>query len=196
VNPELRRRALLLSYITVAYNIGEGLFSILAGTLAGSTALVGFGLDSFVESLSGAIMIWRFRRDEEVSEEERLEAKAAKLVGYTFFVLAAYVTFESVEKLYLGKPVDQSLPGIVIAVVSLIVMPVLFYEKYRTGKALGSRSLVADSRETLACVFLSAALLVGLTLNYTQGIWQADPAIGLVISFFLLREGVETLGKE
>ena len=196
---ELSKKALLLSYFTVIYNILEGIISIAAGLMAGgSIALIGFGLDSFVESLSGCVMIWRFRKHDTISEEEeeRIERKAERLIGITFFVLGAYVLFESVRKLYSRSPADPSILGIVIAVVSIIVMPVLFYLKYRTGKAIGSRSLVADSKETLACVFLSVALLIGLTLNYLYGFWQADPIVGLIIVFFLVKEGYETLTEE
>jgi len=196
---ELSKKALLLSYFTVFYNVLEGIISIMAGLLAGgSIALIGFGLDSFVESLSGGVMIWRFRKHDTISEEEeeRIERKAARLIGITFFVLGAYVLFESVRKLCFRSPPEPSLLGIVIAIVSIIVMPILFYVKYKTGKAIGSRSLVADSKETLACVFLSIALLIGLGLNYLYGLWQADPIAGLVVVGFLVKEGYETLTEE
>lgn len=194
----LNRKALLLSYITVVYNIIEGALSVFAGALAGSIALVGFGLDSFVESLSGGVMIWRFRKHEEMSEEEveQAEGKAIKLVAFTFFILAAYILYESINKLVSREAPDPSLFGIIIAIVSLIAMPVLFYHKYKTGKALNSRSLVADSKETLACMFLSFALLVGLGVNYLFDFWQADPVIGIVIVIFLLREGYELFEGE
>lgn len=196
---DLNKKALLLSYLTVGYNILEGTVSILAGSLAGgSIALVGFGLDSFVESLSGGIMIWRFRKHGKVSEieEERIEMRATKLVAYTFFVLGVYILCESINKLYYHEITEPSLLGIGVAIVSLIAMPVLFYMKYRTGIAMNSRSLVADSKETLACVFLSVALLLGLGLNYSYGIWQADPIVGLIIFVFLIREGYSTLTEE
>jgi cation diffusion facilitator family transporter len=196
---EQNRKALLLSYFTVGYNILEGIVSIAAGLLAGgSIALIGFGLDSFVESLSGCVMIWRFRRHGELSEEEeeRIERRAARLIGLTFFVLGAYILYESIRKLYLRTPPEPSVLGIIIAVVSIIVMPVLFYLKYKTGKSIGSRSLIADSKETLACVFLSVALLIGLGLNYLYSFWQADPIVGLVIVAFLVKEGYETLTEE
>lgn len=198
VNSKLNRKALLLSYFTVAYNIVEGVLSVFAGALAGSIALIGFGMDSFVESLSGGVMIWRFRKHEEMSEEEveNAERKAIKLVAYTFFILAAYILYESINKLVYREAPDPSLFGIIIAVISLIVMPVLFYHKYKTGKQLGSSSLVADSKETLACMFLSFGLLVGLGVNYLFGFWQADPIIGLVIVFFLIREGYELFEGE
>ena len=189
------KKALFLSYFTVGYNFLEGLVSVIAGLFAGSVALVGFGLDSFMESLSGGVMVWRFRKHGHISEdeEERIEKKAIGLVGYTFFILGAYVLYESVKKLYFHEIPDSSLLGIIIAIVSIIVMPVLFYLKYETGKSIGSRSLVVDSKQTLACVFLSFALLVGLGLNYFYGIWWADPVVGLVIVAYLAREGYEAL---
>ncbi len=196
---DLSKKALLLSYFTVGYNILEGVVSIFAGLLAGgSIALIGFGLDSFVESMSGGVMIWRFRKHGKISEEEeeKVERRATRLVAYTFFVLGAYVLYESIRKLYLRAAAEPSLFGIIIAIVSVIVMPVLFYLKYQTGKSIGSRSLVADSRETLACVFLSVSLLIGLGLNYLYGIWQADPVVGLIIVGFLVKEGYETLTEE
>jgi len=194
-NPKLYRRALWLSYFTVGYNVVEGIISILVGVLAGSIALVGFGLDSFVESLSGGVMIWRFRMHGKISEEkeEQVEKRATKLVAYTFFILGAYVLYESVKKLYLHEISEPSILGIAIAAVSTIVMPILFYLKYRTGKQINSKSLIADSKETLACLFLSIALLIGLGLNYAFGLWQADPIIGLVIVAFLAWQGYETL---
>jgi len=197
-NLKLGRKALLLSYITVGYNILEGVVSIIAGVLAGSVALIGFGLDSFVESLSGGVMIWRFKKRGKISKEEQehAERKATKLVAYTFFILAIYVLYEATDKLIFQETPDPSLFGIIIAIVSLIAMPVLFYQKYQTGKALNSRSLVADSKETLACLFLSFVLLVGLGTNYLFGLWQADPIVGLIIVIFLVREGYETLRGE
>ena len=194
----LHKKALLLSYFTVGYNIIEGIVSIFAGVLAGSIALIGFGLDSFVESLSGGVMIWRFRKHGQMSEEEeeRIEAKAVRLIAYTFFILGAYVLYESVKKLYLQEMPAPSLFGIIIAIVSIIVMPVLFYMKYRTGKTINSRSLVADSKQTLVCCILSVALVIGVGLNYLYGFWQADPIVGLVTVIFLIREGYIALREE
>ena len=195
MDSRLHKKALSLSYFTVGYNISEGIVSILAGLLAGSIALIGFGLDSFVESLSGSVMIWRLKKNGRISkgEEERVEKKAVRFVAYTFFILGAYVLYESIKKLYVHEIPDPSLLGIVIAVISIIVMPILFYLKYQTGKSIGIRSLVADSKQTLACVFLSSALLIGLGLNYVYGLWQGDPIIGLVIVIYLAKEGHTTL---
>ena len=188
------KRALFLSYFTVGYNIIEGVISILVGLLAGSIALVGFGSDSFIESLSGSVMIWRFRKHGKISkeEEERIEKKATRFVAITFFILGAYVFYESIKKLYLQEKPEPSVIGILIAITSIIVMPVLFYMKYRTGKAIKSKSLVADSKQTLACLFMSVSLLVGLGLNYLYGFWQADPLVGLLIVIFLIKEGYTT----
>lgn len=191
---KLSRRALLFSYFTVAYNVLEGVLSVLAGGLASSIALVGFGMDSFVESISGGIMIWRFRQMRlSEAEEKKVEARAVKLVGWSFFVLAAYVLFEGVRKLVTREVPDPSLFGIIIATTSLVVMPVLFIAKQRTGRKLGSRSLLADSKQTLACTFMSFALLLGLLANRLFGFWQADPVVGLFIGAWLVREGIETL---
>jgi len=191
MNSSRQRQALILSYFTVGYNLLEALVSLLAGYLAGSIALVGFGMDSLVESLSGGVMIWRFGHHPGLSPAavERRERQAIKIVGWTFLALGAYVLYESLEKLIYREIPSPSLLGIIIALVSLIVMPGLYVIKYRTGKALGSRSLMADSKQTLACAWLSLALLVGLGLNYFFGIWQADPIIGLVVVGFLLKEG-------
>ncbi len=194
----LHKKALYLSVFTVSYNFVEGVISVLLGSLSGSVALVGFGLDSFIESLSGGVMIWRFTRGSKLppEEEARIESKAAKLVAYTFFILSAYILFVSLKKLYLREHPEPSVFGLIIAVVSLIVMPLLFYLKYRIGKTIGSRSLVADSKQTLACMYLSLALLAGLGFNYLYGLWWADPAAGLVIVVLLIREGYETLKEE
>ncbi|NIP31613.1 MAG: cation diffusion facilitator family transporter [Candidatus Dadabacteria bacterium] len=192
------RYALNLSYFTVAYNFIEGFLSILAGLLSGSIALVGFGLDSFIESLSGSVMIWRFYESRHFSDEEheRREKIAIKLVSYSFFVFGAYVLYESVKKLYFVEAPEPSIFGIIIALVSIIVMPILYHQKQKVGKSLTSSSLLADSKQTLACVFLSAGLLISLLLNYLFGIWWADPIVGLIIVLFLFKEGYNTYKEE
>ena len=187
------RAALRLEYFTVGYNILEAAASIAFGTLAGSIALIGFGLDSIVESLSGLILVWRLNRHERSSpeEEERMEQKAQRFVALTFLILGIYVLYESLDKLVNGEAPLPSPAGIVIAILSIIIMPILAWRKQRLGVAIGSRALVADSRETLACAFLSVALLAGLGANELFGFWQADPLAGLVIVLFLFREGYE-----
>jgi divalent metal cation (Fe/Co/Zn/Cd) transporter len=194
----LQKQALRLSYFSVGYNVLEGAASLLAGALAGSIALVGFGLDSVVESLSGGVMIWRFARRHQMSpdEEARRERRAVKLIGVTFFILAAYILYEALHKLVSREIPAPSLLGIIIACASLIIMPALFYLKYRLGRAMESASLMADSKQTLACAVLSAALLIGLLLNYFYGLWQADPVIGLVIAALLAREGYQALKED
>ncbi len=190
---KLYRKGLFLEYFTVGYNIIEAFASIVFGSIANSIALIGFGLDSVVESLSGFVLIWRLRQHGKIpeAEEERIEKKAARFVALTFFVLGFYVLFQSLKKL-IGKEIsDPSLPGIIIAIVSMLIMPVLTWQKYRTGKQIQSRALIADSKETLACAFLSVALLLGLGSNYLFGFWQADPIAGLIIVIFLFREGLE-----
>ena len=189
----LYRKGLHLEYFTVGYNILEAVASIVFGGIAGSIALIGFGLDSIVESLSGLVLIWRLRQHGKISKaaEEKIEKGATRFVAITFFILGLYVLFESIRKLVLAEIPEPSLPGIVIAMASLIVMPLLTWQKYKTGKEIDSKALVADSKETLACAFLSVALLLGLGANYLFGFWQADPIVGLIIVAFLFREGWE-----
>lgn len=171
----------------------EAVVSIIFGHIANSIALIGFGLDSIVESLSGIVLIWRLRQHGKVSEEEEesVEKKATKFVAISFFVLGLYVLFQSVKKLVAKEIPDPSLPGIIIAIASLGIMPILAWQKFSIGKKIQSQALVADSKETLACFFLSAALLLGLGSNYVLGFWQADPIVGLIIVVFLFREGRE-----
>jgi divalent metal cation (Fe/Co/Zn/Cd) transporter len=191
-----RSKALALAFFTVAYNLVEGGVAMLGAALSGSNALLGFGLDSFVESLSGMVMVWRFWKfDPAVDEEEfeKIERRAARLVGYSFFILGGYVVLDAGYALYQQEAPEISLIGIGLALVSLIVMPVLFVLKYRLGKAIGSRSLVADSKETLACVMLSVALLIGLGAFYIWRLWWIDSVAALVIAVLIIREGFETL---
>lgn len=194
----LIKKGLRLEYFTVVYNILEAIASLLFGYLAGSIALVGFGLDSIVESLSGFVLIWRLGKHKIISkeEEEKIEKKAIKFVAITFFILGLYILIESIKKLYLKEIPDTSLPGIIISIVSLIIMPILAYKKFKVGKEIGSRALVADSKETMVCVFLSFTLFLGLGANYLFGFWQADPIAGLIIVLFLFKEGYELLFEE
>jgi len=183
-----------LEYFTVAYNILEAAASIIFGTAALSIALVGFGLDSIVESLSGLVMIRRLRNHESMSREaEKIsERRAERFVSASFIILGIYVLYESVNRLVTHEVAQPSLGGIIIAVLSIIIMPVLARRKTVVGNAIGSRALIADAKETLACAFLSAALLTGLLANYLFGFWQADPIAGIVIVLFLFHEGYET----
>lgn len=189
----LFRKGLALEYFTVGYNIAEAALAIIFGRMAHSIALVGFGLDSIVESLSGMVLIWRLQKHGKLSEkeEERIEQRAMRFVALTFFVLGLYVLWQSLRKLIVQETSAPSLPGILIAAVSLVVMPLLTWQKMQVGRQIQSRALVADAKETLACAFLSMALLLGLGGNYLFGFWQADPIAGLVITGFLFREGWE-----
>ena len=194
----LKKKALRLSWFTVCYNIIEGAVSVTAGYLAGSVALVGFGLDSLVETISGGVMVWRFSAGLNATpeEEERIERRAEKFVGVSFFILAAYVLYEALEKLLRREAPEVSVAGFVITILSLFIMPMLYKAKYRTGKELGSRSLMADAKETLACAYLSAAVLAGLILNALLGWWWADPVAALIVVYFLVREGLEAIRGE
>ena len=183
----LGRRAQLLAGLSVGYNLVEAVVAITAGLVAGSVALVGFGLDSTVEVSSGLIILWQFSHH----IPEQREQQALRLMALSFFALAAYVSFESVRALIGAHEPDPSPVGIGIASASLVVMPFLSWAQRRTGKALGSNAVVADSKQTLLCTYLSAVLLVGLVLNMALGWSWADPIAGLVIAAIAVREGRE-----
>ena len=181
----LGRRAQLLAAASVSYNLVEAVIAISAGLVAGSVALVGFGLDSVVEVSSGLIILWQFRH----RMPESRERMALRLMAISFFALAAYVAVESGRALVGGHAPDPSPVGIGLAVASLAVMPFLSWAQRRTGKALGSNAVVADSTQTLLCTYLSAVLLLGLLLNATLGWHWADPIAGLVIAAVAAKEG-------
>lgn len=183
----LGRRAQLLAAASVTYNLLEAVVAVSAGLIAGSVALVGFGLDSVVEVSSGLIILWQFRH----RLPETRERQALRLLAVSFFALAGYVTFESVRALITGADPHTSMVGIGLAIASLIVMPGLSWAQRRTGAALGSKAVVADGTQTLLCTYLSAVLLIGLVLNATLGWGWADPIAGLVIAAVALREGRE-----
>lgn len=192
VGPERRavlvRRAQLLVVASLLYNVVEGVVAIVAGTVAGSSALISFGLDSAVEMASGVVILWQFRHHLPESRERR----AQQLIAISFFALAAYVTYDSIATFVTGEHVQVSVVGIVLAVASLIVMPVLSWAKRRTGRELNSGAVVADSVQTLLCTYLSAILLVGLLGNALFGWWWLDPIAALVIAAIAVREGIET----
>ena len=184
---KLSRRAQLLAAASVSYNLIEAVIAITAGLVAGSIALVGFGLDSIVEVSSGVIILWQFRHPLPESRERR----ALRLMALSFFALAAYVSFESVRALATGHDPDPSTIGICLAAASLLIMPFLSVAQRRTGRSLGSSAVVADSTQTLLCTYLSGVLLLGLVLNATLGWSWADPIAGLVIAAVAVREGLE-----
>ena len=194
---QLLTRALGLAYFTVAWNVLEGIIAIGAAIASGSDALLGFGLDSGVESLSGLVLIWRLnveRRDPERAGV--VEHRALRLIGITFFALAAFVTYESLTTLSDGDQPETSYVGIALTVLSMIVMPILARRKEVVGKQMESRAVLADAAETRACVYLSAVVLGGLTLNAIFGWWWADPIAALGVVVFLVIEGREALSGD
>jgi divalent metal cation (Fe/Co/Zn/Cd) transporter len=181
----LNRRVRLLVAATITYNVIEGVVAIAAGAVAGSTALIGFGLDSAIEVSSAAIVAWQFS----ARDPETRESIALRLIAFSFFGLAAYVSVESIRALVVGNDAEPSTIGIVLASMSLAIMPFLSYAQRHTGRELGSLSAVADSKQTLLCTYLSAVLLAGLVLNSTVGWAWADPIAGLIIAAIALKEG-------
>ena len=190
-------RGLLLEYFTVGWNLLEAAVGLTAGLAAGSVALVGFALDSVVEASSGSVLIWRLRAERDGDRNvEQLERKALKLVSLAFFALAFYVGGRAVMDLLNQSRPEESTAGIVLAVVSLIVMPVLAHRKRRAARALGSRALEADSTQTNLCTYLSGFLLVGLAANAWLGWWWADPVAGIAIALVAANEGRELWGAD
>jgi len=189
------RRGRLLEYVTIVWNLAEGIVSIGAGLLAGSIALVGFGFDSIIEVSSGAALLWRLHLDAP-ERRAKAESTALKLVGVSFLLLAAYVAFDAAKSLVQREPPDPSYLGITIAALSLVAMPYLANAKRKVAVALQSRALQADSRQTDICAYLSAILLGGLLLNALFGWWWADPVAGLVMVPIIAREGINAFRGE
>ncbi|MFC7842764.1 cation transporter [Streptomyces sp. NPDC057382] len=187
---QLARRIRLLVAATIAYNVVEAIVAIAAGTIASSTALVGFGLDSVIEVSSAAAVAWQFAARDHAVREAR-EKTALRIIALSFFTLAAYVTVDSVRALTGTGEAEHSTPGIVLAALSLAIMPFLSAAQRRAGRELGSASAVADSKQTLLCTYLSAVLLVGLLANSLFGWSWADPIAALVIAAVAVKEGRE-----
>jgi len=183
----LERRIRWIVAATIGYNLIEAVIAIVAGSAASSAALVGFGLDSTIEVLSAAAVAWQFTR----RDPERWEKATLRVIAIAFFALAAYVTVSSLLTLLARVEVHHSPVGIVLTAVSVVVMPFLSFAERRAGRELGSATAVADSKQTLICTYLSAAVLIGLLLNTLFGWWWADAIAGLVIVVFAIREGVE-----
>jgi divalent metal cation (Fe/Co/Zn/Cd) transporter len=183
----LNRRVRLLVAATITYNVIEAIVAITAGTIASSTALIGFGLDSVIEVSSAAAVAWQFAG----KNPERREKTALRIIAVSFFTLAAYVSVESVRALAGGAEAEHSTIGLILAALSLAIMPGLSYAQRRTGRELGSRSAVADSKQTLLCTYLSGVLLVGLAVNSLFGWSWADPVAALVIAAVAVKEGRE-----
>lgn len=191
---DLLHRARRLAIFTVAWNIAEGAVAITAAVLAGSQALLGFGADSAIESISAAVLTWRLgaeRRDPQRAEE--VEQTALRVIGVSFLLLAAFVAFDAVRALAVQDEPASSMVGIVLTGLSLVVMPWLAVRKRRVADRLASRAAVADSQQTWACAWLSAVVLAGLVLNAWLGWWWADPVAALAVVVLLVREGREAL---
>ncbi|MBZ9638409.1 cation transporter [Streptomyces sp. PSKA30] len=187
---QLTRRIRLLVAATIAYNVIETIVAVTAGTIAASTALIGFGLDSVIEVSSAAAVAWQFSAREHAVREVR-EKTALRIIAVSFFALAAYVTVDSVRALTGTGEAEHSTPGIMLAALSLAVMPFLSAAQRKAGRELGSASAVADSKQTLLCTYLSAVLLAGLLANSLLGWSWADPAAALVIAAVAVKEGRE-----
>jgi divalent metal cation (Fe/Co/Zn/Cd) transporter len=187
---EIIRHGRNLEYLTIGWNSIEAVAAIGAGILAGSIALVSFGFDSVIESLSGAIVLWR------LFTGEHREKIALRLVGVSFLILAAYVGFDAVRSLILREPPETSFLGMAIAALSLVVMPILARAKRKVAKKLNSRAMLADSKQTDICAYLSAILLGGLALNALFGWWWADPIAALIMIPIIVKEGVGGLRGE
>ena len=182
-----------LEYFTIAWNALEGLVAVVAGAIAGSISLVGFGIDSFIEVTSGSALLWRMSVDAEVHRRELNERRALRIVGVCFLLLAAYIAYESASDLRSRRAPEHSIPGIVLACVSLVVMPLLSRAKRKVGTALGSAAMHADAKQTEFCTYLSAILLAGLLLNAPFGLWWADPVAALIMVPIIAKEGIEGL---
>lgn len=188
---ELVKRGQLLEYFTIGWNLLEAVVAIGSGLITGSIALVGFGLDSLIESLSGSILLWRLADDSDAREK-----LAVRLVGASFMILAAYVGFDAVKSLIYQVTPEASYVGIGLAVVSILIMPFLARAKKDVGVKLGSRAMVSDSKQTNICAYLSAILLAGLILNAAFGWWWADPVAALIMIPIIVKEGIEGLRGE
>ena len=184
---QLHRRVRLIVAVTIGWNIIEAVVAISAGVTASSAALIGFGLDSVIEVASAAAVAWQFTR----KDPERWETVTVRLIGIAFFALAAYVTIDALLTLTGVQQVDHSPVGIGIAAASLLVMPALAWFEFRTGRELGSRSVQADAKQLLLCIYLSGTVLVGLLLNSVFGWMWADSIAALIVAVLAIREGIE-----
>lgn len=187
------QRGKRLEYFTIAWNSVEGLIAVFIGASAGSLSLMAFGIDSFIEVISGGILLWRLVGEANRSGREARERLALRVVGICFLALGLYVGVDAAITLLEHQTAQHSIPGIVLAIISLIVMPVLARAKRKVGARMGSAAMEADAMQTLFCVYLSAIMLAGLALNVAFGIWWADPAAALCMVPFIAREGVESL---
>lgn len=182
-----------LEYFTIAWNSLEGLVAVIAGAIAGSISLLGFGVDSFIEVISGATLLWRMSVDVDMPKRGRNERIALRIVGLCFVGLSIYIAYESLSDLVSRRAPEHSIPGIILACVSLVVMPLLSRAKRTVSRTMGSAAMHADARQAEFCMYLSAILLGGLLLNAFWGLWWADPAAALIMTPIIAKEGFEGL---
>ena len=187
----LVRRGLKLNYATIAYNVVEAIVSLAAGIVAGSVALVGFGIDSVIEVTASGAAQWRLRADVDHVRRERVERITVRVIGWSFLGLAIYVTLDSIMSLWFRERPDRSMLGTVILALSVVVMPVLARAKRHVARALGSAALQADATQTSLCAYLSVIALVGVALNALAGWWWCDPAAALAMVPIIAKEGVD-----
>jgi divalent metal cation (Fe/Co/Zn/Cd) transporter len=190
---EIAQRGKRLEYFTIGWNSFEGLVAIISGAMAGSISLVGFGVDSFIEVTSGAALLWRMSVDADRYRREKIEQISLRIVGICFLALAVCLTYEAGGDLLKRRSPERSIPGIVLACISLVVMPILSRAKRRVGTGLKSAAMHADAKQTEFCTYLSAILLGGLLLNAAFGLWWADPLAGLVMVPIIAKEGISAL---
>ena len=190
---QLVKRGRRLEYFTILWNSLEAVAALISGLIAGSVALVSFGLDSFIEVASGAALLWRLQQDTDLVSRERAERLTVRIVGFCFLLLSTYVTYESVNALITRKSPEKSPVGIAIALASLVAMPLLSRAKRRVNAGIGSAAMAADARQTDFCAYLSGILLGGLLLNALFGIWWADPVAGLIMVPIIVKEGIAGL---
>jgi divalent metal cation (Fe/Co/Zn/Cd) transporter len=196
VRARLVRRGLQLNYVTIGYNVLEAALSLLAGLLAGSVALVGFGADSTIEVTAAVAAQWRLRSDLDAVRRERVEKSTLQVIGWSFLALAAWVMYDSGRTLWLRERPERSVLGIVVLVLSVVVMPLLARAKRHVAHSLASRALAADANQTSLCAYLSLIALLGVALNAALGWWWADPVAALIMVPIIVREGLEGVRAE
>lgn len=194
--PALVRRGLALNYLTIGYNVLEAIVALGAGIVAGSVALVGFGLDSVIEVTASGAAQWRLRADLDAARRERVERATLRIIGWSFLALAAYVAYDSASALLRREPPERSVVGLVLLALSAVVMPVLARAKRRVARAMTSRALEADAMQTSLCAYLSVIALAGVALNATLDWWWADPVAALAMVPIIAREGMEGVREE
>ena len=190
------KRGLLLNWATLGYNIVEAIIAVTAGVIAGSVALIGFGVDSVIEVTASIAALWRLHSDADVQNRERAELRTLRIIGISFLALAVYVAYESIDALWNREAPDESMLGLIILTLSVVIMPVLARAKRRVALALESRSLQADAAQTSLCAYLSVIALAGVGLNAMLGWWWADPVAALIMVPIIANEGVEAVRGE